>query len=58
MTRKKKCVECRYCDMRIDTKNGTRHYCTRRRRVLPANLTPRTACDKFQPPKKSEHWGP
>ena len=58
MTRKKKCVECRHCETRIDTARGTHHYCAKRRRVLPANVTSRPACDKFAPPRKTGHWGP
>lgn len=58
MTRKNKCVECRHCEMRIDPKNGTRHRCTVKKRVLPVNLAARPACDRYEHPKPSDHWGP
>ena len=58
MTRKKKCVECRHCETRLDTVNGTRHHCAKRRRVLPANVTSRPACAQFEVPRKTGHWGP
>lgn len=58
MTRKNKCVECRHCEMIIDPKKGTRHHCARKKRALPANVTSRPACDRFEPPKPSGHWGP
>jgi hypothetical protein len=44
--------------MRIDPKKGTRHHCARKKRVLPANVTSRPACDRFEHPKPSDHWGP
>lgn len=58
MTRKNKCVECRHCDLLIDVKNGTKHRCARKKRALPANVTSRPACDRFESPKPSDTWGP
>jgi hypothetical protein len=58
MARKNKCVECRYCEMRIDPKKAARHHCARKKRVLPDDVGSRPACDKFELPKIAEHWGP
>lgn len=58
MTRKNKCVECRHCQTRIDPKKGTRHYCARKKRVLPADVASRPACDRFELPEVPGHWGP
>ena len=58
MTRKKNCVECRHCEMRIGPKKGLRHYCVRKKRGLPSNLASRPACAKFELPNLSIHWGP
>lgn len=58
MKRKKKCVECRHCDLIIDVKNGSRHRCAAKKRALPANVTTRPACVRFEGAKPSGHWGP
>lgn len=58
MTRKKKCVECRHCDMVVDLKNGSKYRCACKKRVLASNRRSRPACDRFEPPKPTEHWGP
>ena len=58
MTRENKCVECRHYEMLIDPKNGTRHRCVVKDRELPVNVASRPACDRFEPPKPSPHWGP
>lgn len=60
MIRKYKCVECRYCELRVDPdpKMGTRDYCTCKKRVLPVDVISRPACDKFELPEVSGHWGP
>jgi hypothetical protein len=58
MTRKNKCVECRDCEMRIDPKKGTRHYCASKKLVLALEGATRPACDKFALPEASAHWGP
>jgi hypothetical protein len=57
MTRKKICVECRHCEARFDGKKGARHYCAKKRRVLPDDVFSRPACGKFALPKISG-WGP
>jgi hypothetical protein len=58
MTRKNKCVECRHCEMRIDPKKGTRHHCTAKKKILPVDACSRPACDRFELPEVSGHWGP
>ena len=58
MKRKNKCIECRHCEMRIDPDYGTRHRCSAKKRLLPVNVTSLPACDRFEFPKASEHWGP
>jgi|CXWL01.1.fsa_nt_gi hypothetical protein len=58
MTRENKCVECRHCEMIIDPKNGSRHHCALKKRALPVNVTSRPACDRFELPRSSGHWGP
>jgi len=58
MKRKNKCVECRHCDMKLDPNKGTKHLCASKKKVLPSNVTSRPACERFEPPKPSSHWGP
>ena len=58
MARKQKCVECRYCETRIDEKGVSRQYCATCRNALPANVTSRPACGKFERPPAAEYWGP
>lgn len=58
MTRKSQCVECRHREKRVDPKKGERHYCSRKKRGLPADVTGRPACDQFELPEAAAHWGP
>ncbi|MFI5362762.1 MAG: hypothetical protein ACHQ49_12385 [Elusimicrobiota bacterium] len=58
MTRKTKCVECRHCRMRVDPTKGARHYCARKKKSLPVDLSARPSCESFALPKVSGHWGP
>ena len=58
MTRKNKCVECRHCRTVVDPKKGTRHYCSRKKQELPADVGARPACEEFELPKAAAHWGP
>ncbi len=58
VTRKNKCAECRHCAMRINPKKGTRHYCVAKKRVLPADISSRPACDRFEFPELTSQWGP
>ena len=58
MTREYKCVECRYCELRVDAEMGTRDYCTHKNCILSVDVISRPACEKFELPEVSGHWGP
>jgi len=54
----KKCVECRYCELRVDSKTGTRDYCTLEKRWLSLDVCSRPACDKIELPDIVGGWEP
>jgi hypothetical protein len=58
MTDQKRCVECRYCELRVDEKDGTRDYCTLKKILLPLNVCARMACDQIELPEATGYWGP
>ena len=58
MTNKKRCVECRYCELRVDAVMGTRDYCTLEKRLLSLDVCSRPACDRIELPAIGGHWGP
>ena len=58
MPSKNTCIECRHCVKRDDPRKGERHYCSRKKRGLPAVGSRRAACDKFELPAAVAHWGP
>lgn len=53
----KKCVECRYCELRVDPETGTRDYCTLKNCALSLDVCARMACDKLEPPPPAREWG-
>ena len=58
MTRKIKCVECRHCEMRVESRMRTLNYCVSKKRGLPADLSSVPACGKYELPSLFVHWGP
>jgi hypothetical protein len=58
MSPQKRCVECRYCELRVDEKDGTRDYCTLKKILLPLNVCARMACDKIELPDAGGGWDP
>jgi hypothetical protein len=58
MTRKELCVECCYCELRVDSKMGTRDYCTLKKRLLSLDVCSRPACDRFELPAIVGGWDP
>lgn len=58
MTGKRRCVECRFCELRVDFDLGSRYFCGREAKPLGAWPLWRSACPKFQIPTPAAHWGP
>lgn len=58
MRPKRKCVECRHCEVRVHPKDGTRDYCRLTKRLLPRDVCARPACRRFQPQDPPKDWGP
>ena len=53
----KRCVECRYCELRVDSELGTRDYCTLKNCLLSLDVVSRPACDKIELPEIVGDWG-
>jgi hypothetical protein len=53
-----RCVECRYCELRVDAKTGTRDYCTLKKIFLSLDVVARPACDMIELPGSSGGWDP
>ncbi len=58
MARKRWCVECRFCQLRVDFDAGSHYFCGAEQRPLGADVLGRPACRKFQAPVQHGHWGP
>ena len=57
-TSQMRCVECRYCELRVDSETGTRDYCTLKNIFLSLDVIARPACDKIELPEIAGGWDP
>lgn len=53
----KRCVECRYCELRVDPETGTRDYCTLKNCLLSLDVCSRPACERIELPEAAREWG-
>ena len=51
------CIECRWCDLRVDFDSGSNYYCERTGEALTAAILQRKACKDFKPAPAAAHWG-
>jgi len=58
MTRKRWCVECRFCQLRVDFDAGSHYFCGIQMKPLESSLLSRRACRRFQQPLPAAYWGP
>lgn len=59
MKRKKRlCIECRWCDLRVDFDRGSNYCCLKTGEQLPAAILQRAACRLFEPQPAFPYWGP
>ena len=58
MAKRNMCIECAWCDLKVDFENGSNYFCLKRKEVLPAALLDRKACGDFVSPTCGAHWGP
>ncbi len=55
----KSCIDCRWCELRLDLEAGSRYLCTATNRPLAAgDVIHRTACAAYEPLAVSAYWGP
>lgn len=54
----RRCVECAFCDLRVDLERGSSYFCLKTRTPLASDVIHRLACRSFQPAAPSGHWGP
>ncbi len=52
----KMCVECRYCELRVDSEHGARDYCTLKDCLLSLDVCARVACEKIEFPEAPREW--
>ena len=57
----KTCIECRWCEMRLDLETGSGYLCAATSEPLgPGDVIRRPACGAYEPPAPAGagYWGP
>lgn len=53
------CVECRWCELKVDLDNGSCWYCAKKGQPQShGSVIHKPACRDYQDPPHIEHWGP
>lgn len=55
---KKRCVECRWWELKIGPAGRSYYWCRKTGQVLAAAILQRPACDNFACIEPAPHWGP
>ncbi len=59
MGEEKVCIECRWCDLRVDLESGSCYVCKKTGEPqAPGSVIHKPGCKDFQDPPPSPHWGP
>ncbi len=56
--KKDMCIECAYCDLKVDFFAGSHYTCLKLNKDLPSAMLDRQACAAFTRPKTGTQWGP
>lgn len=58
MTRDHVCVECRWCELKVDLESGSCYFCAKKGEPqAPGAVIHKPACRDYADPVPAEHWG-